>query len=312
MTGLTRRSRLLLTMSFTVNGMYACATACLRAGGTVVSTAFPEASDIARVISEHAINHLILTPVQIGRVLESLPEGFAMPPRLTLCSFGAAISSRLREHALSRLATEVIDMYGSNEAGFMASASSARDDGISAVWPDVNIEIVDERDTPLPHGQVGHIRVKTPDMIQGYVGDPEATRRMFRDGWFYPGDLGILHGTGRLQILGRGDDLLNFGGRKMPAESLEQAITKRVTRGDVAVCSIASAAGIEALFVGVSDAGYDDPELLRRLNDALGPFLLGEFYVVKLPRIPRNANGKIQRDLLKRAVAGARAQLPAQ
>jgi 2,3-dihydroxybenzoate-AMP ligase len=260
----------------------------------------------------HAITHLILAPVQIGRVLEALPQGFAKPRSLTLCSFGAAVSSGLRGRALTLLATELIDMYGSNEAGFMSSTSSAREDGTSAIWPGVSVEIVDERDAPLSHGQIGRIRVRTPDMVQGYLGDPEATRRMFREGWFYPGDLGILHGPGRLQILGRGDDLLNFGGRKAPAEILEQAIMKRVTLGDVAVCTIPNAEGIEALFVGVSDAGYGDSELLQRLNDALGPFLLGQFYVVKLPRIPRNANGKIQRDLLKRAVVGATAKLPAQ
>src|ERR1051326_235211 len=238
MTGLTRRSRLLLTMSFPVNGMYACATACLRVGGTVVSIELPESSDIARAVSAHAITHIVLAPIQIGRVLDALPEGFAKPPSLTVCSFGAAVSSGLRERALSLLATELIDMYGSNEAGFMASASSAREDGTSAVWPGVSVEIVDERDAPLPYGQVGRIRVRTPDMVQGYLGDPEATRRMFRDGWFYPGDLGILHGPGRLQILGRGDDLLNFGGRKITAEALEQAIMTRVTLGDTAVCSI--------------------------------------------------------------------------
>ena len=42
-----------------------------------------------------------------------------------------------------------------------------------------------------------------------------------------------------------------------------------------------------------------------------GRFRVGEFQVVKLPRIPRNANGKIQRDLLKRAVVDAAAKLPA-
>ena len=97
----------------------------------------------------------------------------------------------------------------------------------------------------------------------------------------------------------------------MPAEILEQAIMERLTLGDVAVCSIPNAAGIEGLLVGVADVGYDDRELLRRLDDALGRFRVGEFQVVKLPRIPRNANGKIQRDLLKRAAIDAAAKLPA-
>jgi acyl-coenzyme A synthetase/AMP-(fatty) acid ligase len=303
LTGLTHRSRLLLTMSFTVNGMYACATACLRAGGTVVAVDLQEPRDIALAISGHAITTLILAPIQIARVLDALPEGFVKPPSLTICSFGAAVSGALRSRALTLLATELIDMYGSNEAGFISSTSSRRDDGIGAVWPGVRVEIVDERDVPLPLGQMGKIRVKTPDMVQGYLGDPEATSRMFKDGWFYPGDLGILHESRRLQIIGRGDDLLNFGGHKLPPEALERAILKTVTLGDIGVWSVRNADGIEELFVGVCDAGFDDRELLTRVTEALRPFHVGGFHAVRLPRIPRNANGKIQRDLLKSMVA---------
>lgn len=310
-TGLTQRSRLLLTMSFTVNGMYACATACLRAGGTVVAADLQEPRDIARAISEHAITALVLVPIQIGRVLDALPDGFVKPPNLTICSFGAAISGALRRRALTLLATELIDMYGSNEAGFISSISSSRDDGISAVWPGVRVEIVDEMHAALPLGEIGRIRVRTPDMVQGYIEDREATSRMFKDGWFYPGDLGVLHGPGRLQIIGRGDDLLNLGGHKVPPEALEQAILKAVTLGDVGVCSIRDPDGIEELFVGIADAEYDDREILRRLTEALTPFPVGLFRVMRLPRIPRNANGKIQRDLLRSAITSGPGFRPA-
>jgi acyl-CoA synthetase (AMP-forming)/AMP-acid ligase II len=302
MTGLSHRTRLLLAMPLSVNGMYACATACLRVGGTVVSAAMPEAFDIARTIAECGINRIILAPIQIGRVLDVLPPGFVKPASLTLCSFGAAVSSALRRRALDRLATEVVDMYGSNEAGFIASTSTSRDDGISSIWPGVRVEIVDDRDRPLPRGEAGRIRVRTPDMVQGYLDDTEATRRMFRDGWFYPGDVGILRGSLELQILGRGDDLLNFGGRKLPPEALEQAILKAVTVGDVGVCSVRNADGIEEVLIALVDVQGDERDLLERMTSALAPFRAGGFRATKLPAIPRNANGKIQRDRLRSAI----------
>lgn len=301
--GLTNRSRLLLTMTFTVNGMYACASACLRAGGTVVSVDIREIRDIVRALSDHGITALVLAPIQIKQVLDALPDGFARPPSLTIYSFGAAVSEALRDRALALLATEVMDMYGSNEAGFIASMRASRDDGISAVWPGVCVEIVDERDAPLPLGEMGRIRVKTPDMAQAYLDDPAATERMFKDGWFYPGDLAILHAPRRLQIIGRGDDLLNFGGYKFPPELLERAILKNAPLGDVGVCSVRNAEGIEELVIGISETGCDDRELLERLTAALRPFRIGHFHAVKLPSIPRNANGKIQRNLLKSAAA---------
>jgi len=301
--GLTHRSRLLLTMTFTVNGMYACASACLRAGGTVVSVDIRESRDMVRAISDHGITALVLAPIQIKHVLDALPDGFVRPPSLTICCFGAAVSETLRGRALALLATVVIDMYGSNEAGFISSMRASRDDGISAVWPGVCVEIVDKQDAPVPFGDMGRIRVKTPDMVQGYLDDPAATERMFKDGWFYPGDLAILHGPRRLQVIGRGDDLLNFGGYKFPPEILERAILKNAPLGDVGVCSIRNAEGIEELVVGISEVRCDDRELLERLTTALTPFRVGHFHAVKLVSIPRNANGKLQRDLLKSTVA---------
>ena len=304
MTGLTRHSRLLLTMPFVVNGMYACATACLRAGGTVVSSDVLLSYDTARAISEHAITALVLVPIQLERTLDSLPAGFVKPQSLTICTFGAAVSSALRRRTLALLATDLIDMYGSNEAGFIASMSGSRDDGVIALWPGVQVEIVDDQDAPVPQGQPGRIRVKTPDMVQGYLGNPEATSRLFREGWFYPGDLGVLLGPRALRLLGRGDDLLNLGGNKILPEALEQVIGQSLTLRDVGVCSAKNAAGIEELLIAIVEAPYDDAELLERLNAALAPFRVAGFRVVRAPLIPRTATGKIQRDMLRRAITG--------
>ncbi|HKX09704.1 MAG TPA: long-chain fatty acid--CoA ligase [Stellaceae bacterium] len=310
MAGIDRRSRLLLTMPFTVNGMYACATACLRAGGTVFNEVMPAARDIARAIVAHAITTLILAPFQIEQLLNALPDGFVKPASFTLCSFGAAVSGTLRGRALQMIATEHIDMYGSNEAGFIASTWAAGNDEGSTIWPGARVEIVDDGDRPLPDGEAGRIRVRTPDMVQGYLGNAEATRQMFRDGWFYPGDLGIRRGARGLLILGRGDSLLNFGGRKHPAEVLERAILKAVTLRDVAVCSAPNADGIEEILIGMVGAPNEDRALLERLRDALKPFRAGNFRAARLPEIPRNPNGKIQRDVLRRAILDALSSSP--
>ncbi len=303
--GFNVRSRLLITMSLNVQGMYSCASACLRAGGTVIAATVTEPGDIARAILEHGVTVLILAPVQIKQVLDALPDGFVKPQSLMLCSFGAAVSTALRERALATLATEVIDMYGSNETGFISSIGSSREEGISTIWPGARVEVVDERDQLLPYGQMGRIRARTPEMIQSYPNDPETTHRMFKDGWFYPGDFGVLHGPRRLQIVGRSDDLLNLGGLKLPPEVLEQAIVKSAAVGDVGACSIRNADGIEQVLIGLVDAQGEDRELLARVTKALSRFYIGEFRIVKLRAIPRNANGKIQRDLLRSAIIEA-------
>jgi acyl-coenzyme A synthetase/AMP-(fatty) acid ligase len=241
----------------------------------------------------------MLLPIQLRVLLESLPPSFVKPPELTILSIGAPLSDALRERAMARLATRVCDIYGTQEVGNIASRTSGGAGGIAAVWPDVQVEIVDDRDAPLPIGQAGKLRVRAGYMVQGYLDDPDATRRMFRDGWFYPGDVAVLHGPNRLQLIGRGDDLLNIGGTKFAPGPLEELILQTSEAKDVGVCSIRNRDGIEEIWIAVADCPLADPVLLQRLESVLQRLQVGRFKILRLPRLPRNASGKIQRDTLQ-------------
>jgi len=228
-----------------------------------------------------------------------LPEDFVKPADLTILSLGARVSRALRDKAIARLATDVCDLYGSNEAGFVSSTRGNAE--IGTVWPGVQIEVVDERDRPVPSGELGRIRVRTDCMVEGYLDDPEATARAFRDRWFYAGDLGILHGARRLQVIGRSDDVLNIGWNKLSPSALEDLVLRVAEVGDVGVCSIPNADGIEEIAIAVSDPRGSAQELEERITNAFRDVQIGRFHLLWLDRIPRNANGKIQRDRLKDA-----------
>jgi len=262
---------------------------------------------IAEAVLTHKITHLAAPPFCLKQIVDELPEDFARPEELTIFSFGAAVSGTLCEQALAKFATEICDLYGSNEAGYICSTrfQSTPDTRFACVWPGVEIEIVDDRDRPLPFGALGQIRVKTDCMVQGYLNDPEASRRMFKDGWFYAGDVGVLSGARRLQVLGRVDELLNIGWNKFSPTALEGLVMKVTDVGDVGVCSLPNTDGIEEVYVAVSGNRTSSEEVVARLNDAFRPYQLGRFYVVRAARIPRNENGKIQRDILKTALAEA-------
>lgn len=302
--GLTRHSRYLLVIPFTVGSSYANATACIRSGATVV---FDERASIWQTIESRAITHAALPPIVLQQLLDRLPEGFVKPASLTVLSFGAAVSRTLRARALAKLASEVCDMYGSNEAGYVSSRRYGCDTEFSCVWPGVEVEVVDDRDRALPPGEIGLVRVKTDCMVQGYLDEPEASARMFRNGWFYAGDMGILHGARRLQILGRSDELLNIGWHKISPDSLEDLVLGAAEVGDVGVCSVPNADGIDEIHIVVSDVRCSMEELSSRIAAAFGAAQLGKVYLWPANRIPRNANGKIQRDLLKRVVARGKA-----
>jgi len=290
--GFTQSSRYLLAIPFTVGAP----AACVRMGGTVAIETRLRAAD---AIVARGITHTTLPPILLMRTLDNLPAGFVKPAELTVFCFGAEVSADLRKRALARLATEVCDMYGSNEIGFV---SAARGPDAGTVWPGIELEIVDDRDRVLPQGELGRIRVRTDCMPEGYLDDAEATRRMFRNGWFYAGDMGVLRGPRSLQVVGRSDDLLNIGWNKIMPESLENLVLRAVQAADAGVCSLPNADGIEEVHVALAGVRIDDRELAAELDRALRGFQFGKIYAVKLPTIPRNVGGKIDRRLLKRAV----------
>ncbi|HTS93084.1 MAG TPA: fatty acid--CoA ligase family protein [Stellaceae bacterium] len=301
----TSRSRYLLTAGFNVGHIYGVATACLRAGGTVVTDHVDGVSGIAQAIALQQVTHVSMFPIVLQQVLDELPANFVRPRDLAIHSFGAAISETLRDRALQRLATDVYRNYGCNEAAAVYVSRAPYNDGFFPVWPDTAVEIVDDEDRPQPPGTIGRIRMRTPCMVEGYPDDPEATRRHFRSGWFYPEDMGVLNEAGQLRVSGRRDEILNIGGEKVPPDALESEVLKHATVSDVGVCSFRNASGVEEVYFAVSFERGDPAEVLRGISEAFKAFALGAYYVVRLPSIPRNASGKLQRDRLKLAVAAA-------
>lgn len=296
-------TRLLIALPFTVEGAYSAMTLCLRCGGTVVAVPFNQTGAIPALLLRQAATNLILLPIQLKQLLDELPADFVKPAGLGMATIGGAVGNDLRTAALERLVGTLCDIYGTNEAGFISLRRMGGPEGVSVIAPTVRVEVVDDADRPAPEGAAGQVRVKSDGMFAGYLDDPATNQRMIRDGWFYPGDVGMLLGDRRLKILGRDDELLNIGGVKFGPDSLEDRVRAMVALGDIGSCSIRNRAGIGEVYLGVVKRPDEDDGIYGRVMNAVGTLGLGVFYVVKLDRIPRNPNGKIRRKQLKRAIA---------
>jgi acyl-coenzyme A synthetase/AMP-(fatty) acid ligase len=294
------RSRYLQTLTHGVRAMFDVGSACLRHGGTLVLETRMSAIP---AIAAHGITHAILLPFMLQTELSRLPADFPKPRELTIVSFGAAASEGLRKRVMECLATGMGDLYGTVEVGTISAIWDAGGDGFGTVCPEARAEVVDEEDQPLPSGEAGRVRLKSTYMSERYIEDPEMTARMFRGGWFYPGDFAMMRPDGRLKILGRTDDLLNIGGRKIVPAILEASLIDHGVAGDVGLSSLPNADGIEQLCIAIADFGRDDKEIMERIMTALRNIRVGQVRVFKLDRIPRSDNGKLQRDRLKEEIS---------
>ncbi len=180
--------------------------------------------------------------------------------------------------------------------------------------PGFALRVVDPEDTSLPNSFVGRVLIQGPSLMDGYLGRPEATARVLRDGWLDTGDLGFTL-EGELYLTGRAKDVLILRGRNHAPEEVEHAV--HGVPGARSGCAVAvsylpeAAAGERLLlFVERSRAGraFDDDtlaEACRRavLHEAqLDP---DEIHVLVPGTLPRTSSGKLRRaETLRRHLAG--------
>jgi acyl-CoA synthetase (AMP-forming)/AMP-acid ligase II len=200
--------------------------------------------------------------------------------------------------------------YGSTEVSTVASAPAhAIADvprAVGYVTPGVAVEIVDASDNVLAPGQEGIVRIRSPYNVDGYIGNPQETAKTFRDGWFYPGDIGHLSPDRLLVISGRERTVLNLGGDKVKPEVIEDVLAASAYVDQVAVCSVVDELGIEAVCALVVPRANWNEQALRDHCAARLPEAFVPVRIVTADRLPRTADGKIERrgvqELIKRAI----------
>lgn len=231
------------------------------------------------------------------QVREWLPQGTLTPrlPRLQ-CS-GARLDPDETRRLLDSFDV-VEDVYGSSET-IKAHVNVSRlvDGRMVTRGQDAGSEIEILRDdlTPCAEGETGTVRIRNSCMAEGYVGNPEATARSFRDGWFHPGDLAAWGPDGRLDVAGRANDVLNLGGQKVSLTEVDRLLA--------AVPGVAHAVSFRhpaegrqdelAAMVQLEDVSQSDQIVARAhaaCAQALGP-VASPREIMVVPGLPLTADG---------------------
>ncbi|MEK6815141.1 MAG: AMP-binding protein [Nitrospirota bacterium] len=123
----------------------------------------------------------------------------------------------------------IVEGYGLTETA--AGVAIRRKEGpvlrtVGPPMPETEIEIRDEKGSPLPHGRQGIVHIRGPQVMKGYYKDAnETAKALSADGWLNTGDLGRITLTGELAITGRAKDtIVLLGGENVEPEPLEAKI----------------------------------------------------------------------------------------
>jgi long-chain acyl-CoA synthetase len=267
-----------------------------------VGGASPDA--IARIAAQNSVRSMKGSPAQLAGLVEELEATDRTLPSVEKVFFSGTsmppgLASRIRR------VTEgctVYSNYGSTEAGGIAVREYNSDDPFDAgrISPGTRVEVVDEDDTVLPDGEQGRIRVKSPGMAREYIGNPEATRHSFRDGWFYPGDLGVIRPDKGLTLAGRESEVINAGGVKIDPVRLDHFALQ--FSGVTDACSFGYETGSGLLQIGIAlvvEDDFDVQALVSALKLEFGS--AAPMLVARVDAIPRTTTGKpVRRTLAER------------
>jgi O-succinylbenzoic acid--CoA ligase len=149
----------------------------------------------------------------------------------------------------------------------------------------------------LAIGAGGRVRISGPTLFAGYDGDPELTAEVLVDGWFLTSDAGRLDEDGRLQVLGRLDDVVVTGGVNVPAPAVAARLREHPGVEQAEVLGVPDEEWGNRLVAFV--VGDVDLEAARDWVAAARPRSWAPRQLVALTEIPLLPNGKPDRLRLK-------------
>lgn len=263
-------------------------------GGTVLFGEIDKESNKFIIPYVHS-NVLFTSPANLNQLVKHSDAVWPGRENRQLRVGGSRLHTSLRDEAYKLIANRVQTTYGSTELGMIATcdAKSLDNDPAAAgqVFQHVRVEVVDHNDVPLPNGQTGRIRCKSPGMALSYEND--SSMEQFKNGWFYPGDVGTLSSTGWLSIAGRDSEVINLGGGKFSALDIESKLLNLSEVIDVCIVAIEQQKNTEMAIAVVTNENVDLNNLRKIISSHLT--FNSNFHLLRVPNLPRNAMGKLPR-----------------
>ncbi len=240
------------------------------------------------------------TVFHVHQILRSLPESSAntFASLKVLLIGGSTVPNPLRKKIAKKLTPNLYVRYGINEVGTIAAAHTPEvyttTGTVGHVLPHISVEIVNANLQRVKQGKVGLIRIKSATTIASYLDDPEANKRAFKDGWFYPGDLGKFTSDGQLIHLGRSDNMMIMAGNNIYPSEIEHCILSHPNVEDAVAMPIRSSMYQDIPVCAVvlrNSVQSTEKELLDYINQHLG--FRSPKRIIILDYMPRNEQGKL-------------------
>uniref|UniRef100_A0A914QI32 4-coumarate--CoA ligase n=1 Tax=Panagrolaimus davidi TaxID=227884 RepID=A0A914QI32_9BILA len=197
--------------------------------------------------------------------------------------------------------------YGMTEVSLACSMpfpehEKSRVDVVGKLLSNFEIKVIDPSGKELPLGEIGEFCLRTPTLMMGYLGRPEATAESIDDnGWYHTGDIGKIDNEGYMYVIDRLKELIKVKGYQVAPAELEDLLLSHHDVADAAVVGIPDEAfgEIPKAFIVRKHDKLTEQQIHEYVNAKTAPYkhLKGGIEFIK--EVPKSAAGKILRRFLR-------------
>ena len=291
----------------------------LTQGGHTVLTRDADPALILATIDRWQVTHAFFVPTVIQRLVELVEAGAPPPRSLQLLVYGAApIGATLLRRAIVTFGCGFSHAYGMTEsAGTIVSLPACDHDpdgphadrlrSCGRAFPWVEIALIDPASGgPVPEGEIGEIRIRSPMLMSAYWRKPAETAAAIDDGgWFHTGDAATRDADGFIYIRDRYKDMIVSGGENIYPAEIEHVLQAHPAVAEVVVIGVPHATWGEtpqACVVVAPGELADEAALIAFVRDRLARYKCPSS-VRFMVAFPRNASGKVLKHELRASAA---------
>lgn len=273
-------------------------TVCLMDGMVFIGTLW-------KLVEKYGATSMAISPASLGMIFHLSDERIAdYADQLDYIQIGSAPLAEADKEKLLRLLpdTRLYNFYGSSEAGcacILEFSGNGNKTGCIG-RPTVNsiVRFTDDAGNVVENGSP-----EAPALLswggsivkEGYYNDPDLTAETLVGGYVRTKDLAYLDEDGDCILVGRADDVINYGGSKISPAEIENLALGYEYIDDVAFTSISDPiTGELPVILVIQKDGYDEAEFERFLTDRLESYKLPRKYIY-VDNIPKTFKGSVLR-----------------
>jgi long-chain acyl-CoA synthetase len=297
-----------------VTGIVANIAAMARCAGVLIILPEFKASDYLAATERERATHSLMVPAMYNLCL--LQADFDRHD-LTAWRIGGYGGAPMPSATISRLGEKLpglklVNAYGATEttspSTIMPPAFTATHaDSVGLPCPGARIVVVDDAGCELPRGEVGELWIRSGSVVKGYWNNATATRESFTGGFWHSGDLGSIDRDDFVRVLDRKKDMINRGGHKIYSAEVEAVLASHPDVVESAVVARPCPVLGERVHAFVVTRGQTDAEALKSFcARQVSDYKVPETITLRLEPLPRNANGKVMKRVLREEIESVR------